>query len=272
MLTAGIWKGTDLIGAAARVNQALVPAALSLPAAICLSISEAFSGVLLLIPRFRRWGAILAGLLLIAFVLYMGIFYNRLVGEECNCFPWVERVVGPIFFIGDFIMLGFAVIAGVWARPSRGLRGASLALAVVCVFVGVNLGIALTQSHGKMAPAAIAVNGAQYNLHDGKVLLYFFDPECTHCLFAAQEMSEYNWENVSIILVPTDRAQFSDQFIEAAGLPAPLSSDAGKLREIYSFGDPPFAVALVDGETKKELTVFEGSEPRASLAELGFIQ
>src|SRR2546423_15091146 len=60
-LTSGIWKITDVPGWAVRVAQARVPASLSLPAAIGFGIAETFARVLILVPRFRRWGPWLAG-------------------------------------------------------------------------------------------------------------------------------------------------------------------------------------------------------------------
>lgn len=271
MLAAGVWKATAPVEWATRMNQALLPAPLSLPAAIGFGIAEIFCGVLLLIPRFRRWGAIVGGLLLLAFMGYFAIFYDRLVGDDCSCFPWIKRTVGPGFFISDAAMLLLAVLAGWWARPSRGIKTAAAILVVICVFAGVSAAVDLQQPKGKMAPAEITVNGAPYDLHEGRVLLYFFDPECTHCLFAAQEMVEYDWQDVQIIGIPTDRPQFADQFLEAAGMEAPLSSDVEKLRETYSFGDPPFAVALERGETIREMTVFEGEEPKTTLTAIGFV-
>ncbi len=272
MLLAGIWKITSPIDAATRMNQALVPAPLSLPAAFGFGIAETFCGVMLLIPRFRRWGAWIGAALMVAFLIYIAIFYNRLVGDECNCFPWLERAVGPWFFISDGIMLAWAIVAAVWSRPSHGLRTAAFLLAGICGVTGVSAAINLSHPSGKMVPETISVNGAPYDLHGGKVLLYFFDPECTHCLFAAQEMTQFSWRDVQIIAVPTDRARFAEQFLEAAGMSAPLSSDVDKLRQTYSFGDPPFAVALDEGETVRELTVFEGDEPKATLTEIGFVE
>ena len=137
MLTAGIWKTTDPLAAAARLNQVLVPAIVSLPMALALGVSEAVAGVLILAPRFRRWGAWLCGLLLIAFLAYIGINYSALHGEECNCFPWVDRAVGPAFFFGDVVMLLMAVFAGLWARPSESASGAAHKLAAGVVFAGV---------------------------------------------------------------------------------------------------------------------------------------
>src|SRR4051794_8825192 len=94
-LVAGLWKATDPVGAAVRLAQARVPEFLSLPTAVTLGIVETFTGVLLLIPRFRKWGAILASLMLIAFMIFIGMNYKELQGAECSCFPWVKRAVGP---------------------------------------------------------------------------------------------------------------------------------------------------------------------------------
>ena len=119
-LIAGVWKITEPFDAASRMVQAKIPADLGLPAAIGFGIAETFSALLLLIPRFRRWGAWLTGLLLIAFMLYIGYFYNVLRGAECSCFPWLKRAVGPGFFVFDGAMLLLAIIAGLWSRASDG--------------------------------------------------------------------------------------------------------------------------------------------------------
>ncbi len=272
MLVAGVWKITDPIAAAARMHEALVPASLSLPAAIAFGIAETFAGALLIVPRFRRWGAWLSGLLLVAFLIYIGAQYGRLRGEECNCFPWVQRAVGPAFFIGDFIMLGMAFLAGSWAKPSYSRKSAALMLAAVCVFAGVSYGVAVVESLNVRAPESILVGGRPYSLRQGRILLYFFDPECTHCLFAAREMASYRWREASLIVIPTEREFLAPQFLEAAGLQAPISNDVAKLREVFRFGDPPFAVALQDGRQAAALTVFEGDQPAATLRRLGFIE
>lgn len=272
MLVAGVWKITDPIGTAARVNQALVPAALSLPAALALGISETFAGVLLLVPRFRRWGAWLSGLLLIAFLVYMGVQYDRLVGEECNCFPWIKRAVGPGFIIGDLVFLLMAVGAAVWSSPSRNMRSAALVLAAVCVFSGVSYGVAVTQQTGAEVNYSIEANGKTVPLSQGRVLLYFFDPECSTCLWVAQDMAGFSWTDVQLVAIPTVKPEFASQFMEMAQLKAPLSNDVERLRETFTFGDPPYAVALEDGTVVATMTVFEEGEPRKSLKEAGFIR
>ncbi|HOK47562.1 MAG TPA: hypothetical protein PLK67_16585, partial [Bryobacteraceae bacterium] len=95
-------------------------------AAIGVGTAETFIAVLLLIPRYRRWGAWLAGLMLVAFMIYIGVLYDRLLGDDCNCFPWIRRVVGPMFFITDGAMLLPAIGAAVWSRRPRRLRTPAL--------------------------------------------------------------------------------------------------------------------------------------------------
>lgn len=272
MLVAGIWKTTDPLAAATRLHQALVPASLSLPGAILLGIGETFAGVLLLVPRFRRWGAWLSVLLLIAFLGYIGYFYDRLHGAECNCFPWIERAVGPAFFIGDTIMLILAVLAGLWAPPARSLRSAALVLAAVAVFAGVSYGVAVTQQSGGEIQESIVVAGEPFPLDSGRVLLYFFDPECSSCFFAARDLSGYTWNDVKIVAIPTVNPQWGQQFLGDSGLEAPLSSDIDKLRGMFSFGDPPFAVAIDNGRQAATIGIFEEPGLHSQLAEIGFVE
>src|SRR5438874_6123519 len=161
-LVAGIWKITDAPGAAVRLTQAKVPQELSLAAALLLGIAETFSAVLILVPRFRRWGAWTMSFLLIVFMIYIGAFYNVLRGEECQCFPWVKRAVGPAVFVGDGIMLGLALLAGVWSKRSENLRSAALVLGAVVVFALVSYGVEITHNSGVKAPGTVMVDGKPY--------------------------------------------------------------------------------------------------------------
>src|SRR5204863_406926 len=81
--------------------------------------------------------------------------YNTLKGEDCSCFPWLKRAVGPGFFVGDAVMLGLAVLAGVWSKRSDNLRGATLILGAVTVFALVSYGVAATRSTGLKAPESM---------------------------------------------------------------------------------------------------------------------
>lgn len=118
-LVAGFWKLSDPLATSARMAQALVPPQLALATALLAGITEAFAGALVVVPRWRRWGAWLCGVMLVVFMIYIGVNYSRLVGEDCSCFPWLQRAVGPGFFIGDAFMLAAAFVAGLWSRPRR---------------------------------------------------------------------------------------------------------------------------------------------------------
>lgn len=111
-LVSGVWKIVDTYTAATLMIQAKVPGPLGIPAALGFGILETLAGVLLVVPRFRRWGAWLTAALLLAFMVYIGYHYQALRGQECSCFPWIKRSVGPGFFIGDGILLLMAGGAG----------------------------------------------------------------------------------------------------------------------------------------------------------------
>ena len=68
-------------------EQLLVPVWASMPLVILLGIAETLGGLLVLIPRYRRWGAWLIALMLVAFMGYIGLRYQALVGRDCSCFP-----------------------------------------------------------------------------------------------------------------------------------------------------------------------------------------
>jgi uncharacterized membrane protein YphA (DoxX/SURF4 family) len=271
-IIAGVWKITDPFAAAARLAEARVPASLSLIGAFLLGVSEAFAGVLILVPRFRRWGAWLISAMLVFFLVYIAAFYNVLRGEECNCFPWVKRAVGPGFFIGDAIMLALAVIAGWWARPSHGVRGAVLVLLAVAVFAGVSLGVNATVQASIEAPQSITVDGRPFPLREGRVLLFFYNPECTHCNDAARLMSGFGWKSdVKIVSVATEQPQFAGQFLSTTGLHALVSNDVEPLRKAYDFVSVPYAVALDNGRVQSSFAQFEQPAFESRLREIGFV-
>jgi uncharacterized membrane protein YphA (DoxX/SURF4 family) len=270
-LVSGVWKITDPQGWAVRVAQARVPQALSLPAALLVGIAETVGGVLLLAPRFRRWGALLTAFLLVVFMIYFAVNYNVLRGEDCSCFPWLKRVVGPGFFIGDAAMLVAAAIAWIWSKPSTSLRSAFVVLGAVSVFALVSYGVIAARQTGVRAPDSILVDGKPYALGSGKIFLYYFDPECMHCFDAARRMSHMNWGDTRIVVVPTQNPQFAPQFLLDTGLKAPISSDAAKLRAVFPIVSPPAAVVLVNGRQKALLTQFDEVEPAATLRKIGFI-
>jgi uncharacterized membrane protein YphA (DoxX/SURF4 family) len=271
-LIAGIWKITEPYDAAARMVNAKVPASLGLPAAVGFGIAETFGAVLLLIPRFRRWGAWITGLMLVAFMAYVGYYYEVLRGEECSCFPWLKRAVGPGFFIGDAVMLLLAIVAGVWARPSEGKRNAAIILGAVTVFGFVFFGVTYARQTGTEAPQTITVNGQPYSLQHGRHLVYFFDPECSHCYFAAKTMSQFQWQDAKVVGVPTAQPQFAASFMKDTGLNAPISNDLDLLKKTFRSGTRQYAVAIENGRLKQAFSHFEGDDPAAGLRKIGFIR
>jgi len=270
--SAGLWKITDAPGWAVKLAQLKVPQGLSVPGTVVLGILETFSAVLLLVPRFRRWGAGLSAFLLVVFMIYVGVNYNALLGADCSCFPWLKRAVGPGFFVGDAAMLGCALLAGLWSKRSENMRGAVLILAAVSVFSLVSYGVAATRNNGLKAPDSVTVDGKPFSLQEGKILIFFFNPECTHCLDAARRMSKYNWADARIVAVPTEQPQFAPNFMRKTQLPGVVSLDTALLRKTFSFVDAPSGVALENGRQKAAISQFEGEEPEVTLKKLGFVK
>lgn len=272
-LVAGIWKITDPTGAAARLAQAKVPEYLSIVAAVGLGILETFTGVLLLVPRFRRWGAWLGTFLLLSFMIFIAVHYNELRGADCSCFPWIKRAVGPGFFLGDGGFILLALGAGIWARSSNGVRPAGVILGAVAVFALVSYGFASVRHTGTKAPTSItAEDGKSIALDQGKVFVYFFNPQCLHCLEAGRKLAALNWGATRFIGVPTENPQFGDWFMGKAGLTGkgPVSKDLDPLRKIFPFDTPPAGVALENGYEKAMLLQFEDKEPLNTLKKIGF--
>jgi uncharacterized membrane protein YphA (DoxX/SURF4 family) len=270
-LVSGLWKITDSPGAALRMAQARVPESLSLFAALAFGIAETVAGVLILVPRFRRWGSVLTGVLLVAFLLYFAINYNALRGADCSCFPWVKRVVGPAFFVGDGVMLALAALAGIWSKPPESLRTAVLILGAVLVFALVSYGVDVARQTGAKAPQTILVDGHPYPLASGKILLFFFDPQCMHCFDAATRMAQFHWGDTRVVAIPVEQPQYAAQFLQMTGLHAVVSGDIALLKGVFGFHGYPSGVALQNGRQKALLTKIEYSEPATSLQQLGFI-
>ncbi len=271
----GAWKLTDPYVWSQALVEFRLPSALALPGALALGIAEMIGAVLILVPRFRRWGALLIGLLLVVFMIYIGANYGALVGKECSCFPLVKRTVGPMFFLGDGAMLLMAVAAGMWSRPSENLRGALVILGAVVVFAGVSFGVNLTREAGLKAPASITVDGKPVSLQEGKAFLFFYDPTCPHCEAAARKMAKLSWKDAKIVAVPIDTPQFAASFLHDTGLKAGTSNDVTLLQGTFKFATAPYGVALVRGRQKATIDVggFEkDSEPAATLRSLGFVE
>ena len=268
----GAWKLTDPSQWAQALTEFKVPTNLAMPFTLALGVGETLSAVLILVPRFRRWGSWLIAFLLLAFMLYIGANYGALAGKDCSCFPIVKRTIGPGFFVGDTVMFLMAAVAGWWSRPAENIRAALVVLGTVVVFAAVSFGVNATRQAGLKAPASITVDGQPYALRQGDVFLFFYDPECMHCDAAAHRMAKLNWKNTKVIAIPTHDFQFAAAFLHDTGLKAGTSLDLQLLRSKFQFVDPPYGVALHNGREKAVVTGFDDSEPAATLRRVGFVE
>jgi len=270
-MLSGLWKITDVQGTAVRMVQAKVPESLGLAAALFFGIVETVGAVMILVPRLRRWGAVVLGALLLAFLGYFAVQYDTLRGADCSCIPWLKRVVGPGFFVGDGVMLLMAVLAGVGSRRPQGKRAVALIAAAVTVFAGVSYGVGAARETGTRAPESILVDGRPYTLEHGKIFLFYFDPACMHCFESAQRMSKMHWGDTRVVGVPISQVQFATQFMQDTGFQMAITTDRDKLKAVFPYAGVPAGVAIENGRQKAALVKFDGEEPAASLKQLGLI-
>ena len=261
--SAGLWKLTDISGWQLKLTQLLVPVQFSLAGTLAVGIAEVVAGILLLRPAWRRLGGWLSVALLAAFMAYMGVNYETLQGEDCSCFPWLERAVGPAFFWSDAAMLAVALLAVRFSEPFSKMRSAGIAVLAVAVFAGGMLGVDRLQPQPEPADIApISADGSEYDVREGKVFLFFFNPSCLHCLHAGQTMAGYQWL-VDFIGIPTQDPDWGPGFLEDAGLKGvKLSPDVERLRETFEFQDVPYGAMLEDGSVLERLMFWE--EPALS--------
>ncbi|MGA2185326.1 MAG: MauE/DoxX family redox-associated membrane protein [Bryobacteraceae bacterium] len=271
-VVSGGWKLAAPFTWAQLVGQLRVPAQFALPLAILSGVGEVFCGVLIFVPRFRRWGSLLMSLMLVGFMVYFAINYNALVGKDCSCFPLVKRTVGPMFFVVDALLLAAAVLAGWWARRASGVREALIILAAVCVFAGVSFGVNKARENAIRTPATVVVDGKPYSLRQGRVFLFFYNPSCLHCDAAARRMSKLAWNDTAVVAIPTEGQEWAAAFLHDTGLKAVTTLDAKKLREVFQFVDPPYGVALDNGRPKAVVATFDDSEPARTLRSIGYVQ
>ncbi len=271
-LSSGLWKAAEPHAWAVRLAQARVPQGLSMAGAIAFGVAETVAGVLLAVPRLRRWGAALAAALLVAFMAWFAWHYTELRGADCSCFPWIKRVVGPGFFAGDAAMLVLAAVAAMWAPRPRGRRAVALISGAVMVFALVSYGVEAARETGVKAPAAITLDGRPYAMGRGRFFLFFFNPMCMHCMDAAQRMARLDWGDTRVVAIPVEQPQFARQFLAEAGLKAAVSTDFATLARVFGYSAYPFGVAVVDGREKAAVRAFEGDELAKGLRAAGMVR
>jgi hypothetical protein len=109
-------------------------------------------------------------------------------------------------------------------------------------------------------------------LQEGRVVLFFFDPECMHCFDAAQKLSKLRWRDTRVVGVPITHPEFGPQFAADTGLRMTLTADHEKLRSVFPYAGVPTAVVLENGRERTALVRFGGEEPEASLRSVGLIE
>ncbi len=280
-LASGIYKLVMPLDFAERATQVLIPANLSVATAVALAVTETFAAIMLLIPRYRRFGAVVMLGLLAAFCIYIGVNAERLAGEDCSCFPWIKRTVGPVFFVSNAVMMLLTALAGLWS-PRGGAwlppRPIGASAAILGLLIALSLGSTawgLSRESGIEAPPSIHVNGAAVALNEGPVFLYLYDPECSHCLDSARMMSTWDFGATRVIAVPTVNPQWGQALLDASGLKAELATDPGDLkalRSLFEFVSPPYGVFLKRGRARVTVRYAEFTEGlKARLQAEGFV-
>jgi len=141
----------------------------------------------------------------------------------------------------------------------------------VTVFAMVSWGVATVRQTGTRAPDSIQVDGQPYSLRQGKVLLYFFDPQCMHCFEAAQKMSGHQWKDTRVVGVPISNLQYAAGFMTDTGFKMAITTEHARLKQIFPYTAVPAGVALENGRQTAALSRFADDEPAATLKKLGMI-
>lgn len=273
-LVSGGWKVLSPFKTGELLEQARVPAGLGVLGAAALGTVELLTAFLLFVPRFRRWGGLLASALLIFFLAWVAYYYRVLAGHECSCFPLIKRTIGPGFFIGDAIMLLLGLTAFRWSPRVPGFRVPAVAFLALVVLAGVSFGVNAAERHNAQVPTPVIVDGKPQDLAQGKVFLFFYDPSCLHCDAASKFMSKLNWGDTRIVAIPTVNPQWAQDFLHDTHLRASTSLEVNKLKTAFPFVDPPFGVALNDGRVKETFgqAQFYAPLPEPDLKKLGFLK
>lgn len=273
-LVSGSWKVLMPFQTGELLEQAKVPAGLGVAGASALGALELLTAVLLFIPSCRRWGGLLGSALMIFFIAWIGFYYNDLHGQACSCFPLIKRTIGPMFFVTDGIMLLMTLGAAAWSPAVRRVRVPAVALASVAVLALLSLGVNAKTNAPKEVPTPLVVDGKPQDLTHGKVFVFFYDPSCEHCDAASKYMSTFHWKDTRVIAIPTVNPQWAESFLHDTHLKAGTSLELAKMKKAFPFVDPPFGVALVDGNAKARFTQaqFNSPLPKPELEKLGFVQ
>jgi len=273
-LVSGGWKVLNPFKTGELLEQARVPAGWGVWGAASLGTIELFAAFLLFVPRFRRWGGLLGSALMIFFIGWVASYYHVLAGQECSCFPLIKRTIGPGFFAGDGVMLVLALCAFAWSPGVARFKVPAIAFVSLVALAAVSFGVNAAERRSIQVPSPVLVDGKLQSLAEGKVFLFFYDPSCLHCDAASKFMSKLNWGDTKIVAIPTVNPQWASSFLHDTGLKASTSLETDKLRKAFTFVDPPFGVALEDGQVKETFgqAQFNAPSPGPDLKRLGFVK
>jgi uncharacterized membrane protein YphA (DoxX/SURF4 family) len=273
-IVSGGWKVLQPYQAGELLEQARVPAGLGLLAAPALGAVELFAGILLFIPGYRRWGGLFGSALMIFFIGWIAYYYPQLVGHDCSCFPLIKRTVGPGFFISDGVFLLLGLVAFFWSRRVASFRTPAVIFLSLVLLAGASLGVNAAIRRNVQVPNPVVVNGKPADLTQGKVFLFFYNPECMHCVDAAKFMSTFNWQGTKVVGIPTNDPQFAKDFMDMTHFNVATSLEVAKLKKAFPFVDPPYGVALDDGNVKATFGINQFNEPSPApdLKKLGFVK
>lgn len=274
-LVSGGWKVLSPFKTGELLEQAQVHAGWGAIGAAALGTLELLAAFLLFTPRLRRWGGLLGSALLIFFIAWIGYYYNVLVGHECSCFPIIKRTVGPGFFISDAVMLLFGILAFAWSPRVARTKAPAFAFVLLAALAAVSFGVNAARRAHTQVPTPVVVDGKPANLAEGKVFLFFYDPSCMHCDAAAKFMSKLDWGTTRVVAIPTINPQWAASFLHDTHFKqAGTSVELTKLKNAFPFTDPPYGVALRDGQVKETFTQAQFNEPAPApdLKKLGFVK
>ena len=118
----------------------------------------------------------------------------------------------------------------------------------------------------------LRLTGSRIAISEGKVFIYFYDPECMHCLDAGERMAHLNWGSTKFVGQPVVRPQFAPAFMERTGLKGATANDFPLLKKTFPYTSTPAGVAIVNGREVASLSRFDSPEPATTLKTLGFAQ
>jgi hypothetical protein len=85
-------------------------------------------------------------------------------------------------------------------------------------------------------------------------------------------MAKLTWNDTTVVGIPTETPEWAAAFLHDTGLKAVTTFDLKKLRDVFPFVDPPYGVALDNGQPKAVVAAFDDSEPARTLRGIGYVQ